>query len=507
MNSYDYDDEPLKYEWTVNGRQVSNEKKPVLNFDKNGVYQIILKVTDTSNSASSDTLKFIAGNTAPEVKINTTDNSTFFFTGKTGFSYNVKVSDKEANNIDYNKLKVISRFIPKVEGGTKEQGHQLITADYNLGKILISGSDCKACHQLNGKSVGPAFIEISNKYKNNKDAPGYLSAKIITGGGGVWGEHAMSAHPQLSKEDATEMAKYVLSLGNQQKQELLPAADSLVLSDHSSNNEEGRYIFTASYTDDGNGQESLTGTNTLILRPSKVQVENADVLYNIKRDEGVLHSTRNSSYFMMKEIDLKDIHRLTYRLFPRNGNSKIEVHAGSLRGKLISSLMLNGSVNDYIEVSGPVEDPGGINDLYFVITQQNINEKSDCLIDWIRFEGGRIITVDKAAIKKDDKTVINKKHVAPGPKGNTASINRNGARLIMQSDCNVCHAPDKKLIGPSYKQISLKYKNNPATISALADKIINGGAGNWGDIRMTPHPQFSRQQALEIVKYLLVQKK
>jgi cytochrome c len=78
------------------------------------------------------------------------------------------------------------------------------------GKQLIAKSDCLGCHNETQKVVGPAYVAVAEKYtQSDLD---YLSGKIISGGSGVWGEVPMSAHPTLSKEDATEMAKYILSL-------------------------------------------------------------------------------------------------------------------------------------------------------------------------------------------------------------------------------------------------------------------------------------------------------
>jgi cytochrome c len=81
------------------------------------------------------------------------------------------------------------------------------------GKALMDKSDCNACHQVEVKVVGPAFKDIATKYKNDKTAVAKLSDKIIKGGAGSWGDIPMAPHPQISKADATEMVKYILSLG------------------------------------------------------------------------------------------------------------------------------------------------------------------------------------------------------------------------------------------------------------------------------------------------------
>jgi cytochrome c len=78
------------------------------------------------------------------------------------------------------------------------------------GKQLIAKSDCLGCHNETQKIVGPSYVSVAEKY--NENDLDYLAGKIIDGGSGVWGEVPMTPHQNLSKEDATEMAKYILSL-------------------------------------------------------------------------------------------------------------------------------------------------------------------------------------------------------------------------------------------------------------------------------------------------------
>ena len=84
--------------------------------------------------------------------------------------------------------------------------------NYELGAKLISKSDCLTCHSTERKIVGPSYKEVAQKYEFNDKNIDYLAGKIIKGGAGVWGEVPMQPHPDISKEDAKEMARYVLSL-------------------------------------------------------------------------------------------------------------------------------------------------------------------------------------------------------------------------------------------------------------------------------------------------------
>jgi len=82
-----------------------------------------------------------------------------------------------------------------------------------------------------------------------------------------------------------------------------------------------------------------------------------------------------------------------------------------------------------------------------------------------------------------------------------------GAKLIAASDCSTCHKADVKLIGPAFKDIAAKYPATDANIDTLANKVIKGGKGNWGDIPMAGHPTLAVNDAKTIVKYILSLKK
>ena len=81
-----------------------------------------------------------------------------------------------------------------------------------------------------------------------------------------------------------------------------------------------------------------------------------------------------------------------------------------------------------------------------------------------------------------------------------------GLALVSNSDCLGCHKTDTKLIGPAYQEIARKYPIDKNTKSQLADKIINGGSGVWGQVPMQPHPTISKKDASLMVEYILAMK-
>ncbi|WP_443946153.1 c-type cytochrome [Pedobacter sp. AW1-32] len=82
-----------------------------------------------------------------------------------------------------------------------------------------------------------------------------------------------------------------------------------------------------------------------------------------------------------------------------------------------------------------------------------------------------------------------------------------GEKLINKSDCIGCHNKVNKIIGPSYMDIAKKYPATEKNINTLADKIIKGGTGVWGQMPMTAHPTVKKDDAKLMVKYILSLKK
>jgi cytochrome c len=78
-----------------------------------------------------------------------------------------------------------------------------------------------------------------------------------------------------------------------------------------------------------------------------------------------------------------------------------------------------------------------------------------------------------------------------------------GANLIAANDCLTCHKINEKSFGPSYKQIADKYQLNQGNLENLAERIIKGGKGLWGQNAMTPHPALSETAAERMAQYIL----
>ncbi|WP_184550142.1 ThuA domain-containing protein [Mucilaginibacter sp. FT3.2] len=80
------------------------------------------------------------------------------------------------------------------------------------GMTLMMSLDCKACHKVSEKSVGPAFTEVAKKYANNAASTSHLVKKVTTGGHGVWGDVDMPAHPNLKPAEIKQIVSWIYSL-------------------------------------------------------------------------------------------------------------------------------------------------------------------------------------------------------------------------------------------------------------------------------------------------------
>lgn len=75
--------------------------------------------------------------------------------------------------------------------------------------------------------------------------------------------------------------------------------------------------------------------------------------------------------------------------------------------------------------------------------------------------------------------------------------------LAKAKNCLACHALDKKLVGPAYKDVAAKYANDKDAVAKLAKKIREGGVGVWGQVPMPANPQVNEAEALSLAKWVL----
>jgi cytochrome c len=387
-NDYDeYDQGKLTFEWKIsNGAgedQTLTEANPSFTFAEAGTYQVTLTVTDTKGEKNSSSLEIVAGNEPPVVSIDFSGmNKTFYF-GEKELNYSISVSDKEDGSSADGKIKaeevaVTFDYVPAgfdpIEIASKQSGAESV-AILNLGKNLIEGSDCKSCHQYDKTSIGPSYEAVAAKYPNSEENTKYLVGKIINGGAGVWGDHAMSAHPQLSEADAKRMVDYILSMDEVQATiASLPLTGKVNPTVPEGENGQGSFLLRASYSDKGAGSIGpLNGVDYIALRNPflnpQISVDRKGVQLLTTPNVNFLMAGDNS-YFALKEIDLTGIQQIDVlaTINQRNGGigGSVEIRQGSPTGELLGQSEKIGR-----KEGGGFRPPQGVNPIEW--RRQNAN--------------------------------------------------------------------------------------------------------------------------------------
>ena len=78
--------------------------------------------------------------------------------------------------------------------------------------------------------------------------------------------------------------------------------------------------------------------------------------------------------------------------------------------------------------------------------------------------------------------------------------------LAQKNACTACHAIDKKLVGPAYKDVAAKYKGNSKAQAMLEEKVKKGGVGVWGQVPMPPNSGVKDGDIKKLVAWVLSQK-
>ncbi len=350
----DADGDHLNYTWKItssNGyNRVVSTPDAALTLTKTGVYKALLTVNDGKGGIASQSLAITVGNEAPVLTVELPQKS--FYTANQPIAYQVKVNDKEdgtlQKGIDAERVAVTIDYL--AEGYDKvaiAQGHRSADAGALLatGKKLMEASDCKACHDVSKKSIGPAYRDVAKKYKGDPTALERLTKKVISGGGGVWGETAMAAHPQLSTADASEMVKYILSVSNQPTEKSLPLKGSYDARLPKDDKGKGVYILRASYEDKGaKGLPSLRSEQSYVLRNAKVDVHGFDQYENVSKmaygGQNLAIPAQSGAYMALNNIHLQGVSQIKLTASAPKAalnavGGKIEARLGGPKGTLI----------------------------------------------------------------------------------------------------------------------------------------------------------------------------
>lgn len=271
ITARDREKDAISYIWDLGDGTTKETTAPEIShsYEKAGEYKISAIVRDNrGEEALSEVKTVVAGNSRPEVTVDLSGGNASFFIAGVPVAYEVSVTDPDGDAIDPANIYVSVDYMEGMDEVNKSLGHQQVSATVT-GKALTQAMDCKACHKEKEASIGPNYLEIAMKYKDDPGAMSYLQEKIVQGGSGVWGEVTMPAHPDISSEESRQLAVYINSLADQgTKKKSLPPKGKFVPKPTQGANV---MVLTASYTDGGNaGAKPLTGVKSVSLMGSTV---------------------------------------------------------------------------------------------------------------------------------------------------------------------------------------------------------------------------------------------
>jgi cytochrome c len=408
--SYDKDSDPLQFAWTVtdaadasNTRQIGQGAEIEWTFPSPGIYNVQVTAADPHGALDTATVPVIVGNSMPEIQfVSPRDGD--FYDPQNGISYQVVVTDSEdgsssedvvsSTDLDLldpsapDRVLVEAKFLASANASANEEAMP-------PGLKRMRGSDCFNCHALDRAIVGPSFLDVANKYRDQPGAMERSIERVLKGSTGVWGKVAMLPHGHHTREQIASMVEWVYAAQPDPSRQ-----SSKGLTSRFGLTDRPEFVssivkLTANYTDLGReGIPSLTGTSTIHLLPRTREAENADKIHRMSElgthnasNGKFLGSIDHGSYLMLKNIPMDQVGSVTFRVTSAGSGGEIVVKAGSLDGPELGrvNVEVNGSWDGWYERRVDLNRTAERCDLYF----ETVNPgKPNALmnIDWIRLD-------------------------------------------------------------------------------------------------------------------------
>ena len=397
----DAENDALTYLWDLGNGQTMETNSPELTYtyEEAGDYDISVNVTDSGDATvKSSTVNVYAGNVAPVINISFEGNGSFYFPDKkVVYEVNVNDPDDPSAGEDLSSLYLSADYIEGFDKAEAAMGHQVMS-EAMAGKSLMESLTCKSCHQIETKSVGPAYTEVAKKYSGSPEAVDYLVNKIINGGSGVWGETMMPANSTLKAGDARKIVAFVFSLNAMESQvPSLPTSGTLDPLQGKKMVNDGVMILNASFTDKGGANtKPLSTSTTVFLRNSKINLGELDgtVGYNTSEKNGqqILNAPLGLGYIVLKNIDLAGLEGIGFSVAskrPFDYGYQIEARTGGLEGQVIGQIVVRNNAEESmdpqtIELKLDKNDSSDYQDLY--ILTKALNEEETVSMDILSME-------------------------------------------------------------------------------------------------------------------------
>ncbi len=402
--SSDKHGDSLSYQWKAirtgstqqTQRLLAKTEYAEAEFTEPGTYAVELEVSDSAGARSVLSLPVIVGNARPIVEFVTPRNGDFYNPHEP-IKYQVVVRDQEDGISDFEEaeskgLEPIESTAPSrlfVEATAAKPSND--PANEPTGLALIRKSDCFNCHAVNRALVGPTFVDIANKYRDQPHQLDQSVARVLQGSTGVWGKVAMLPHSQHTREQVLQMVEYVFSVradtsnpsarGFRNVLEVKQPMDLVRIE--------------ATYTDLGRDEiPPLSAASAIVLRSRRIQAESADE-YKGARPLGAdqaegkkfMGAIEHDGYLCFKQISLDQCRQIVIRAASAGAGGMVEARRGSTTGPLLGrvAVEVNGDWHAFSEKAIELENANGREDVYLVFRNEK-NRGGLMNIDSVEFK-------------------------------------------------------------------------------------------------------------------------
>ncbi len=385
----------LSYDWKVvpglggNAGTLSTEPSPTLDFDAPGAFQVVLTVTDQHGAAATASAPVLVGNEPPRVEfVRPRDGD--FYDFETPLAWEVKVTDAEDTEPVPDRVKLFHKLIP---GAFAETEPSLAGAEtLPPGLELMKKSDCFNCHMVDRKLVGPSYLEVAAKYRDQPLALDEVAKRIVTGSTGIWGEVPMIPHPQHGIEQSRQMAEWIFSLAEEHDASVLTGlTGEFTLPKPDKIDEKkgpGVLVIEASYLDAGAPPIApLSGSHTIRLRSPRLQAEDSEKQEGLQVMGDKIGAINHDAWIRFSDLDLRGRTKAKLHVASNGSGGVIELRHGSLDGPILGTLEVPEKMTKdwgkYVTKEISLDPPRDRGDVYLRFV--NPGKGGLMNLDWVEF--------------------------------------------------------------------------------------------------------------------------
>ena len=388
-------DDQLTYEWrlipaTISEaapRVVSREPDAVVTIEEAGIYNMELVVTDSNGASRAASIPVLVGNSRPSLRFLEPQVGDFF-DPEQPIRFELQVNDSEDGTNDDRAIE--ERGVEPIDPDSPKRVS--LNAVYALGPIpgsdtgqeskdqgpvgmrSMKKSDCFNCHAVDQKRVGPALLEIANKYRGKEGALDASVQRVLKGSTGVWGKIPMIPHSHHTPEEIREMVGWIYSLEPQGLVRIFNGFVGEIPVTRDEISKPGHFRLEANYIDRGAGNvPPLNASTVIFLRQRRVEAEGADdvhgpqVLASGAAEGGKFVGAINHGHYLrFNAIPLDRVRRIRLRVASAGAGGSIEIRLDQPEGELMATVPVevNGQWEQFYEKTTEIPETKGRHDVF-----------------------------------------------------------------------------------------------------------------------------------------------